>query len=148
MHHNGTIVGHCPERTRTVRSRNSPIILSSLAEARPSAGIREALRTLLGTIAGPGIGRHYRRVFCGTKDGIALEHCMPTRRNLEKPTKWANEVCGFATPYYPACAHLRRRIDSEQLPQVRTASDRSCGKKPCLATQQPSADGRVKLLVT
>jgi hypothetical protein len=42
----------------------------------------------------------------------------------------ANELCGFVSPYYPACAHLRRRIDGELLPQVRTASDMSWKVKP------------------
>lgn len=80
-----------------VRSRSSPIILSSLAEARHPAGIREALFVIrFGVIARSGIRR-------ATASGSSAERrkacyksykaCKRTRfwRGL---TKWANEVCG------------------------------------------------------
>jgi hypothetical protein len=38
-----------------MKSRSSPIVLSSLAEARHPAGIREALRKVLGVISWSGI---------------------------------------------------------------------------------------------
>lgn len=112
-----------------VRSRSSPIILSSLAEARHTAGIREALFVIrFGVIARSGIRR-------ATASGSSAERrktCYKSYKACKRIrfwrglTKWANEVCGcLVSPYYPACAHLRRRIDGELLPQVRMASERS-----------------------
>jgi hypothetical protein len=136
-----------------VRSRSSPINLSSLAEARHPAGIREALFVIrFGVIARSGIRR-------ATASGSSAER----RKTCYKPYKACKGLAfgegspsgrtrsvaaSYPSPYYPACAHLRRRIDGELLPQVRMASDRSWIMKPCLATQKPSADGRLKLLVT
>lgn len=75
------------------------------------------LSVVFGAIARPGIRRPYAGLL-RTKEGRL------TRRIRERRTKWANEAW-LVSPYYPACAHLRRRMDGELLPQVRTASDLS-----------------------
>ena len=99
-----------------VRSHNCPIILSSLAGARPAAGIREALRSV--RCDSKAWNQETLRGSSADKEGRL------TRRIRERRTKWANEAW-LVSPYYPACAHLRRRMDDELLPQVRTASDLS-----------------------